>query len=174
MRTKLILGAVFALLLVAASVPLAFAGGGSDPDDDDDDVLIINLTTRVVQEADIDLGDPGPSIGDRFVFSDDVFKDDEKVGTDGGECVIVLFKPGPDPQGQPEAATAQCVVTLSLPKGQITVQGLVDFTELPGPFTVAITGGTGAFRTAHGEVEVTEESAEVDRLKLKVILGEED
>ncbi len=169
MRRKLILGTVLVLLVAVASVPLAFAGGGSNDHDDDGDVRIINLTTTLVQDTELDLGDEGLSQGDRFVFADDVFLDDEKVGTDGGECVIVLFTPGPDPDDDPEALTAQCVATVSLPDGQITVQGLVDFTE-PGPFTIAITGGTGKYRTAHGEVEVIEESAEVNRLKVKLIL----
>ena len=40
----------------------------------------------------------------------------------------------------------------------------------PEPFTVAITGGTGEFRTAHGEVEVTEESDTVAELKVKLVL----
>jgi hypothetical protein len=169
MRGKLALGSVLVLLLAVASVPLALAGGGADRHDDDGDVRIIHLTTTVLQETDLDLGEEGLSQGDRFVFSDDVFLDGEKVGTDGGECVIVLFTPGPDPAGDPEALTAQCVATVSLPDGQITAQGLVDFTQT-GPFTIAITGGTGKYRTAHGEVEVTEESPDVDRLELKLIL----
>jgi hypothetical protein len=171
MRTKLMLGAALAILLAAASVPLAFAGGDKDRHGHHHGhhVRIIDLTTTVLQDADVDLGDPGPSVGDRFVFSDTVFRDGEEVGIDGGECVIVQFTPGADPEGEPEAATAQCVATVSLPEGQITAQGLVDFTTTD-PFTIAITGGTGKYRTAHGEVEVSEESEEVDRLRLKVIL----
>ncbi len=169
MRRKLILGTVLALLVVAASVPLALAGGDAKHHDDDGDVRIIDLTTTLIQDTDLDLGDEGLSQGDRFVFSDEVFFEDEKVGVDGGECVIVLFTPGPDPDAEPEALTAQCVATVSLPDGQITAQGLVDFTET-GAFTIAITGGTGKYRTAHGEVEVQEESADVDRLTLKLIL----
>jgi hypothetical protein len=168
MRKKLILTAILALLLAVAGVPLAFAGGGSD---DDDDVRILQLTTRTLQEADLDLGASGPSIGDRFVGSEAAFRDGERVGMTGFECIVVQFTPGPDPAGEPEAVTAQCVATLSLREGQITAQGLVDFTG-PGPFTFAITGGTGAYRTAHGEVELTEESPTVDRLRLKLILDD--
>jgi hypothetical protein len=40
----------------------------------------------------------------------------------------------------------------------------------PEPFSVAITGGTGEFRTAHGEVEVREESETVSELTVKLIL----
>jgi hypothetical protein len=50
---------------------------------------------------------------------------------------------------------------VSLPKGQVTLQGLVTFSEQSRPtFTVAITGGTGAYRTAHGEATITESEDE--------------
>jgi hypothetical protein len=169
MRRKLIVGTVLALVVAVASVPLAFARSGSHPDGRDRAVQNIHLTTKVLQSADLDLGDPGPSVGDRFVFSDEVFLDGEKVGMDGGECVIVLFQPGPDPQGEPAAVSAQCVATVMLPDGQITAQGLVDFTQTE-PFTIAVTGGTGKYRTAHGEVTVTEESEEVGVLDIRLIL----
>jgi hypothetical protein len=35
---------------------------------------------------------------------------------------------------------------------------------------VAVTGGTGEFRTAHGEVEVTEESETVSKLTVELVL----
>jgi hypothetical protein len=171
MRKKLILGVILALLLAVAGVPLAFAGGSSDGDDDDD-VRILRLTSKTVQQAEVNVGDPAFGVGDRFVSSEDLFRGDEKVGVSGIDCVVVLFTPGPDPAGTPEAETAQCVATLSLAQGQITAQGLVSFIP-PGPSTVAITGGTGAYRTAHGEVEVTEESPGVLRLTLKLILDDD-
>jgi hypothetical protein len=170
MRRKIILGAILAVLLAIAGVPLAFAGGDDNGDDNGDDVRTLRLTATSLQEAEIDLGASGFSIGDRFVESQNLFRDDERVGVGGIDCVLVVFRPGPDPAGEPEAATAQCVATASLPQGQITVQGLIDFTD-PGPFTLAITGGTGAYRTAHGEVEVTEESPEFERIRFKLILN---
>lgn len=160
MRTKLVLGAILALLLAVASVSLAFAGG----DGNGGDVRILRLTTRNVQQASPDLGDPGLSVGDRFIFFDDVFQDGEKVGTRGVECVVVRFNP-PD-------ETDQCVTTMSLSRGQISTQGLITVTA-PGPRTLAITGGTGTFRTAHGEVKVTQESETVEQLTLKLILSED-
>jgi hypothetical protein len=170
MRRKIILGAILVLLLAIAGVPLAFAGGDDNGDDNDDgDVRTLQLTARTLQEAEIDLGASGFSVGDRFIESQNLFRGDERVGVGGIDCVLVLFRPGPDPEGEPEAATAHCVATASLPQGQITVQGLIDFTD-PGPFTLAITGGTGAYRTAHGEVEVTEQTPEVDRIRFKLIL----
>jgi hypothetical protein len=59
---------------------------------------------------------------------------------------------------------------VSLPKGQITVQGLVDRTG-PVPIKLAITGGTGAYRTALGELETSGPNDQGDeRLTLKLIL----
>jgi hypothetical protein len=45
---------------------------------------------------------------------------------------------------------------MSLPAGQITSSGLVRSTPAgPGTFFLAITGGTGAYQTAHGQVKIT-------------------
>jgi hypothetical protein len=171
MGKKLILGAIVALLLAVTSVSLAFAGGGARHDDGA--VRILHLTLRDHQEANLDLGAQGPSIGDRFVFSADLFRNDQRVGVGSGDCVTVLFRPGPDPAGEPDALTEQCVATLSLPEGQITAQGLVDRTG-PVPVTLAVTGGTGAYRTAHGELDSTGPDPQgVEPLTLRLILNED-
>ena len=165
MKSKLILGAILALLLAVTSVSFAFASGDAKGDNNGDKVRILQVTLQHRgQEAQLDLGAPGPSIGDRFIFFDDVFQDGEKVGTRGVECVVVRFNP-PD-------ETDQCVTTMSLSRGQISTQGLITVTA-PGPRTLAITGGTGTFRTAHGEVKVTQESETVEQLTLKLILSED-
>ena len=172
MRAKSRPFVVFALALTLGVVSLVStaAGGGTHGSK----TLVIDLTTRTVQEEDIDLGAPGPSVGDRFVFSDDVFRGGHKVGVDGGECVVVRLAPDPLPPGQePTSATLNCVATVELPEGQVTLQGLVTFSEASGPsFTIAITGGTGAYRTAHGEATVTEGEDEdaPDQLRLELIL----
>jgi allene oxide cyclase-like protein len=172
MRAKSRLFVVFALALTLGVVSLVStaAGGGTDGSK----TLVIDLTTRTVQEADLDLGATGPSIGDRFVFSDDVFRGGHKVGITGAECIAVRLAPNPVPPGQePTSVTLNCVGTLRLPDGQVTVQGLVTFSEEAGPsFDIAITGGTGAYRTAHGQVTVTEGEDEdaPDQLRLELIL----
>jgi hypothetical protein len=170
MRKKLVLSAMLALLLAVASVSLASATSDDGHGDNGDHARVINLTATTVQQADIDLGKTGLSLGDRFVFSDDVSGDE--VGTDGGDCVVVRLDPKDATEANLKAVTQQCVVTLSLPEGQITGQGLVTFTNTPTQpsFTVAITGGTGEFNTAHGEVQVTELSDTVAKLTVKLIL----
>jgi hypothetical protein len=169
MRSKLMLGAMLAVLLAVASASLAFAGGSGHEDNGRVRTLHVTLQHRG-QEAQLDLGASGPSIGDRFIFSGNLVRNGKRVGVGAGDCVLVLFTPGPDPEGEPEAATDQCVATLSLPKGQITVQGLIDRTG-PVPIRLAITGGTGAYRTAHGELETSGPNEQGnERLTLRLIL----
>ena len=67
------------------------------------------------------------------------------------------------------SATLQFVATAELPRGQITVQGLATFTDGPSTFRLAITGGTGRYRTAHGVLIVEEISETEDRLTFRLI-----
>ena len=94
----------------------------------------------------VDLGAPGASIGDRLVFSNPLFDDQgEIIGRDGAECVIVRIDATEPPERQ---QVVQCTISAQLSDGQITVQGLGQGTEN----YFAVTGGTGAYRNAHGEV----------------------
>ncbi|GGW96447.1 hypothetical protein GCM10010297_17910 [Streptomyces malachitofuscus] len=94
----------------------------------------------------LDLGAAGRSVGDQFVFSGSLTSteggEERVVGRIGGYCVITDL----------ERNAGQCASTAVLPEGQITLEG--EQAGLPVPVTVvnAITGGTGAFRRAHGQV----------------------
>jgi hypothetical protein len=74
------------------------------------------------------------------------------VGTSGIHCTATHVVP---PYG---ISAFQCLGSLSLRRGQVTLQGLVEIQGMddPGPFRVAITGGTGAYRGASGEAVVFE------------------
>jgi hypothetical protein len=171
MSGKFRLFAVLALALTIGVVSLVSTAAGAKKHGKK--VQILNLTTRTAQEADLDLGPTGPSVGDRFVFSENVFRGDQQIGTDGGDCVVVRLEPNPVPRRQePTSVTINCVATVQLPKGQVTVQGLVTFSEQSGDrFKLAITGGTGAYRTAHGEATITssEDENAPEGLRLKII-----
>jgi hypothetical protein len=93
----------------------------------------------------VDLGTPGPGIGDRVVFSNPLFDTRGRViGRDGADCVIVRVDPTEPPERQ---QIVQCTISIQLADGQITVQGLAQ-----GPENYfAVTGGTGAYRMARGE-----------------------
>jgi hypothetical protein len=82
------------------------------------------------------------------VFSDALARRGRDVGEDGGTCTVT------DITGY-SGFMANCVVTLALRRGQITVQGLPAFEEETIPdATLAITGGTGAYASANGQVTV--------------------
>jgi hypothetical protein len=76
--------AVFALALSIGVVSLVSIAAGAKKHGKR--VEILNLTTRTDQEADLDLGASGPSLGDRFVFSDNVFRGNQRIGTDGASA----------------------------------------------------------------------------------------
>jgi allene oxide cyclase-like protein len=93
------------------------------------------------------------SLGDRVVFADDLFtaKGGTQVGTDGGQCTVVRVTDAATGSG-----VLQCLVTFSLPGGQITTQALNTLTNggFAGAQTGAITGGTGKYRDAAGQFTV--------------------
>ena len=98
----------------------------------------------------IDLGAPGPGIGDRLTFSNPIFDTDgNRIGRDGAECVIVRIDPTEPPARQ---QIVQCTISVQFADGQITVQGLAQGTDN----YFAITGGTGAYRQAQGEVRAVD------------------
>jgi hypothetical protein len=135
--------AVLAVLLIGA--PAASADGKGKGKGKDQKTL--RLVAEENQFEFIDAGVSGPSLGDYFVFNEILFKRGREVGTSGGVCTAVE---GTAPY---DVVTFQCVVTLDLRKGQITLQGLIELQgeDDMGPFTLAITGGTGAYRGAGGE-----------------------
>ena len=161
MTRKLRFGAVAVLLFALLGTGASASGSG---DRDDDGIKIVRVTEITVQQADIDLGESGDSLGDQFIFSGDLFKHGKKVGIDGGVCTIVRLEPM-------VSATAQCVATAELPKGQITVQGLLTFTEETEgePSFLAITGGTGKYREAQGQLKIDQASETEAQLTFKII-----
>ena len=155
MLKKVMIG-VLTTAMVATGASIAAAGS---EDDGDDDGHVIHLTARTANEGQVDTPPSGPSTGDRFVFSEDLFRNGDRVGRDAGECVIA--------EAQGESATVNCVATLELPGGQITVQGLVDFADPQPPFTIAVTGGTGRYRDADGELTIVE-AGDTDRFTIRL------
>jgi hypothetical protein len=120
----------------------------------------LRLTATQIDVAFLDLGDPNLSLGDTIVFSDTLTRRGRDVGEDGGTCTVT------DITGY-SGFMANCVVTLALRRGQITVQGLIAFEEETIPdATLAITGGTGAYRGASGELDFHQVSETVSRYTL--------
>jgi hypothetical protein len=157
------LSGVIALVILVVSGASAQAGSTSKQSDD---VQRLTLIEHTVQENNIDVGAKGDSLGDYVVFTNDLRQNGKKVGTDSGQCTATGAV-------RATSVTVQCLVTVSLPKGDLTVQGLVTF-SVAGPSkpnTVAITGGTRAYRTAHGQVTVTDLANGDTKLVLEIIGG---
>lgn len=162
MRKRLAVAGAAALVLVAGSMSLATAESSDTASGDGRTVKIIRLVVQPVAVTQLDLGEEGASQGDQIIFADDLFRDGRKVGEDGIVCTLVRL--------QQPSAIYDCGGTASLPGGQITARGLVALPPGPEPFVIAITGGTGAYRTAHGELKVRVVSPDEEHYTLKLIL----
>lgn len=135
----------------------ASAGGGGDGRHDD----TFRVTVREVDSVELDLGEPGFGLGDRFVFTEDLMKRGKVIGSDHGECTLTRM--------QGEAGWFQCVVTAVFHgKGQIAVQGAFKFDEDDtGRFVLPVTGGSGKFTGVSGVV-VVDESGDTSTLTFKL------
>jgi hypothetical protein len=161
MRRKSALALAAALVLAIGSITVAFAssGGGSA----DHRVQVIRLVAKGVQETNVDLGKKGFSQGDQELVALNLFRGGKKIGEAGNLCQFVRVTKA--------SAADLCQVDMSLPAGQITTGGLVRSTPAgPGTFFLAITGGTGAYQTAHGQVKITATTTNQVPITLYLIL----
>lgn len=114
-----------------------------------------NLTLISVsdQYKQVDVGPKGDSLGDQMVFSDKLYEDSgsNQIGTLDGFCVLTHVNK------EKKAITQECVITLTLPKGHLTGQGVIRFSAATAhdSFPIAITGGTSNYDHASGEAHVT-------------------
>ena len=116
------------------------------------EVLPGGIVLRVVERAEnntiVDLGESGDSIGDLLVWNNPIYdpSNQTKLGDDQGSCVRTVV-------GQ----AWECTWTLILPEGQLTVQG--PFYDTADSI-LAITGGTGNYRDARGQMTLHARNAE--------------
>jgi len=89
-----------------------------------------------------------PSRGDTIAFRDQLLRHGQVVGHGSGTCVVTEFVPT-----DADKITLACQVTFELPDGVITSQGAA--TENPVK-PLVITGGTGRYLGAAGDVVLTE------------------
>ncbi|MFI2190437.1 hypothetical protein [Streptomyces sioyaensis] len=134
----------FAALLFCPHPASAATGTGSDHYPGEE---VFQLTAQQTQGSFIDVdGSSGPSQGDEFVISGNLLRGGVPVGTYSQICTLTRTAPA-------DEFDLQCAADLALPLGQLTVQGRFTVTGAgPGNIDLAITGGTGRYRTAHGTV----------------------
>ena len=136
MRELIVISLAAAAIAAAAAVHLTAESSAGTSNG-------LRLDVAFGQDPRVDLGRRGPSVGDVHVIDDRLFRSGKQVGHAGGACVL-------NTAARPEES---CTVTFSLPRGSITAQWL---NTPPVRKTLAITGGTGRYRDARGEVHVTE------------------
>ena len=114
-----------------------------------DDVKVLHLRGVQVESQFVDVAPKGPepSLGDSFVLSENLLRDGHRVGISGVVCTFVRLQHPP--------SAVECVITARLGSDQLTVQGL-SFDQPRNVF--AITGGTGRWRNAGGQVVVRDVS----------------
>jgi len=136
MKRALIPAAVIAAAVLVFAVVNAAAGSSRSSE---------GGTIHVIEHATTDAvtnGSAADAAGNILTFANEVFDSANagKVGTDQGYCVRIEV-----------GKSWECVWTTFLPGGQITVEGpFLDTSDS----TVAVTGGTGAYRNVRGSMEL--------------------
>jgi hypothetical protein len=103
---------------------------------------VLRLVEHADTDAVTDTGAKDDSAGDLLTFANPVFDaaNSTKLGSDQGFCVRTVV-----------GTAWECWWTLSLKEGQITVEG--PFLD-KGDSVLAITGGTGKFAGARGQMKL--------------------
>jgi allene oxide cyclase len=106
-------------------------------------VTVVHVIEHADTDVTIDTGKAGDTSGDLLTFHNLLYdkKDRKVVGRDQGYCIRI----------SPQDGSYECNWTAFLAGGQITVEG--PFLDNAGS-TLAITGGTGRYRRARGEMEL--------------------
>ena len=127
-----VLGAAVALVALAVGVVSPAWGSSGDKEAT---FRLLAVTTELKFQ--------GRALGDQIVFTNKLLRGETEVGHEGAVCTVTSV----------ERQEAQCIATFSLRGGQITAQALIHLGDL-APYLVAVTGGSGRYEGAEGEIEV--------------------
>jgi hypothetical protein len=133
--------AVMALVVGAVSPALGSSSQESASTSSGQTIRVTAVFTEF--DPNIDVGAPGFSLGDEVVFSGNLLRNGQQVGRVGVVCTFVST-------ANADRVEAQCPTTAILPGGQLTTQGTIVNRSLN--FTLPITGGSGTFQGAEGQV----------------------
>lgn len=142
-RLPLPIAAACAIVLALSAVAFAHGNNGHGPKHHGGGARgAIVVTEHATTDATTDTGATGDSAGDVLTFANDVFdaKDANRAGTDQGYCIRTVA-----------GAAYECNWTTFLPGGQLVVEG--PFYDAKDS-TLAITGGTGAYKNARGTMDL--------------------
>ena len=104
---------------------------------------VVHVIEHATTDKVIDTGKPGDSTGDLLTWHNKVYDDTDSavVGKDQGECVRI----------NPKTGSWECTWITWVSGGSLTVEGAFYDTK---DSTFAITGGTGLYKDATGEMQL--------------------
>jgi hypothetical protein len=162
MRRVALTGAAAALVLALASgVAIAAASQAAEPSTHKAKTLTFHVVFSPFSPiAANNQRDPNSPIalGDELVFHDQLFTNGKPAGDELGSCVIASLAP---------QLLANCSLVIRLPEGNLTGQFVA--IQGPEPKQIALTGGTGSYRSAGGEGSLVEFGNGEGRLTLQVL-----
>lgn len=106
----------------------------------------LSFVTKQQTFTQVDVGKKGFSIGDSFIFVEQLLANGKQAGHDRIICTHVA---------NAKTGAESCTGTVLLAGGTIQLAGLAS----QGPFTVAVVGGTGSYAGARGYARVASEGA---------------
>jgi hypothetical protein len=149
--SKRTLAAVLGVAALAlAGTASAHDGGGSHAPDR---TIKLVEATADLQPTFVDAGKPGPSAGDLAVIHDGVLLNGSPAGGYNQVCTLASLG------SSPFTSEFECVGSITLDGGTITMAGPLLPARAEQP--AAITGGTGEYRAARGEVVVRAEADQI-------------
>jgi len=158
MSRMLRIGTAGAVVVASALLLQGAVAGADDGDHGHRDHVTLTLDVDTGPFDYTDLGHPGPSAADVIVFHDTLLKRGHKVGHEVGSCTVVEA-----------SGLSNCTGVVTL-KGRGTIT--FAFENAPPPRKIlAVTGGSGAYRTAQGDGSFLESGHGTGTLKLRLILG---
>ncbi|MQA79838.1 MAG: hypothetical protein GEV10_15380 [Streptosporangiales bacterium] len=128
-----------------------------------DTTKTLKLVAKPLRREVFKNGSADVNLGDRSMFTHALFLDDEEVGFDGGSCSVVRVE-------DDASYYILCNVSMMLPEGTIAFQTFVQEVFPPPPFYAAITGGTGAYAGATGEMHIDPASPDIHHYTLQLTL----
>jgi hypothetical protein len=131
-------GSAVAVLVFAGSLSLIRLG--TSPAAAKESLTVIE---HVTHETVVDLGEKGDTVGDTLVFNNDLYddKDANQIGNTNGSCIRTAV-----------GKLWECTFTSTVEDGSLVVEGPF---EESGNGTFAITGGTGEYSGATGQMTLT-------------------
>lgn len=164
-RLLALLGILVAFALVAGPIALARKDDPAGPGP--------RLLSAVESGSkDRDLRPAGASVGDEFLLTQKLAEDGRELGTSDTTCSLVRVVSIPKSK-TPAAVSVQCTGVVAMGADVLTYQGLNSFA--PGAAAQSrfvVTGGSGAFADATGELRVTETGKGTSTLALDLDLDD--